>query len=224
MISVVIPTYNEAGNIGRCIEAVRSEDSHPEIIIADGRSTDRTKEIAVDYPGVVVVDADRGRGIQMNAGASVASGDVLLFLHADTVIEKGWSEAVSESLVDVAVVGGAFTFSVDNLSWRYRLVEAWVQMRCTICKLPYGDQVLFIRKDVFRTLGGYRAVPLMEDVDLVARMKEKGKISILSKRAFTSARRWEEKGLFRTAFINQVMMILYACGVSPEKLYRLYYR
>lgn len=224
MISVVIPTYNEAGNIGRCIEAIGSEESHHEIIVADGGSTDRTKEIAAEYPDVVVVDSDRGRGNQMNAGASAASGDVLLFLHADTILEAGWSCSMLESLEEGSVVGGAFTFAVDNPSWQYRLVEAWVQMRCAICRLPYGDQAIFIRRDVFRKLGGYRDIPLMEDVDLVARMKAKGKISILRERAFTAARRWEDKGLIRTALTNQIMMMLYKFGVSPEKLFRLYYR
>ncbi|MGC2062887.1 MAG: TIGR04283 family arsenosugar biosynthesis glycosyltransferase [Thermodesulfovibrionales bacterium] len=224
MISVIIPALNEAANISTCIEAVCAEGGEIEIIVADGGSTDNTRPLASGYPGLKVVESKRGRGIQMNTGAFAASGDVFIFLHADTTLEKGWSQSIRETLEDGSFAGGAFTFSVDNPSSKYRLVEAWVQMRCALFGLPYGDQAIFIRKDIFRILGGYRDIPLMEDVDLIGRMKKIGRIAILDKKAFTSGRRWTENGLVKTASVNQITMLLYKLGVSPERLYRLYYR
>lgn len=223
-ISVVIPTFQEVMNIGKCVAALLAEPCFIEIIIADGGSTDSTKEIAAGYPGVKVVDSIRGRGVQMNAGAAVATGDVLLFLHADTHLEKGWMHCMLDGLEDSSIIGGAFTFSVDSPSWKYRLVEAWVKLRCALCNLPYGDQAIFIRAGIFRQLGGYRDIPLMEDVDLIGRMKKTGRTTILAKKAFTSERRWKGKGVIRTALINQATMMLYKLGASPETLFRLYYR
>jgi rSAM/selenodomain-associated transferase 2 len=224
MISVVVPTLNEAENITKCIESIRLESHDIEIIIADGSSSDNTREIASEYPGVAVVESKRGRGIQMNTGASTASGDILLFLHADTTLEKGWSQSIRESLDENSIVGGAFTFAVDNPSWKYCLVEVWVKLRCKLCSLPYGDQAIFVRKSAFELIGRYKSIPLMEDVDLIERMKESGRIAILDKKAITSERRWSHKGLVKTAAINQITMLLYKFGVSPERLFRLYYR
>lgn len=224
MISVVIPTLNEAGNIGRCIESILLEGRDIQIIIADGGSSDNTREIASGYPDVTVVHSNLGRGIQMNTGASAALGDIFLFLHADTTLEMGWAQSILKSLDENSVVGGAFTFAVNNPSWKYRLVEIWVTLRCKLCSLPYGDQAIFVRKSAFERIGGYKHIPLMEDVDLIERMKGSGRIAILDKKAFTSERRWSHKGLMKTASINQITMLLYKLGVSPESLFRLYYR
>lgn len=224
MISIIIPTLNEAVNIGKCVKTVLAESGNFEIIVADGGSADGTKEIASGYAGVKVLDSRRGRGIQMNTGASAATGDLLLFLHADTMLEQGWSESIMETLRKQAFVGGAFTFAIDNHSWKYRIVEAWVKLRCALCKLPYGDQAIFIRKDVFIAMNGYKDIPLMEDVNLIERLRKIGRIKILNKKAFTSERRWTKKGLIKTAFINQITMLLYKLGVSPERLFRFYYR
>ncbi len=224
MISVIIPTLNEEMNIARCIESLRSEGFSGEIIIADGGSTDQTKETAKNITGVTVIDTPKGRGTQMNAGSAVASGDILLFLHADTVLDEGWATELNAALDDPHVVGGAFTFSIDNPSPKYRLVETWVSMRIRIFKLPYGDQAIFIRKTFFQQLKGYKEMPLMEDVDIISRMKKLGSIAVLGKKAVTSGRRWVSKGLLRTAAINQMTMLMYHLGVSPERLARFYYR
>jgi rSAM/selenodomain-associated transferase 2 len=170
MISVIIPTLNEEDNIGRCIQAIRSEDDCCEVILADGGSTDRTVEIAGTYEGVRIVKTGRGRGLQMNKGAAAAGGEVLLFLHADTRLEEGWTKAIVSLLDDRSVAGGAFSFKVDNPDRHYRLIELWVGFRCGIFKLPYGDQGIFVRRDIFDGLGGYREIPLMEDVDMVRRL------------------------------------------------------
>jgi rSAM/selenodomain-associated transferase 2 len=224
MISVIIPALNEEENISRCIGSIREESSSCEIIVSDGGSTDRTKEAAAGFQGVTVVDSKKGRGRQMNAGASQAKGEVLLFLHADTTLEQGWAKGIMTAMKDASVVGGAFTFCVDNPLPKFRSVEAWVRMRCAVFSLPYGDQGIFIRKTAFEKLGGYSDIPLMEDVDILGKMKKHGTITILDKRAVTSGRRWAEKGIIRTAAINQATMMLYRLGVSPERLARFYYR
>ncbi|MBI5848909.1 MAG: TIGR04283 family arsenosugar biosynthesis glycosyltransferase [Nitrospirae bacterium] len=224
MISVIIPVLNEEMHLARCMESLRQEAFSGELIVADGGSTDRSKEIAEKCHGVQWVESGKGRGVQMNAGSAVAAGDFLLFLHADTLLEQGWSKEVCSAFDDPSVIGGAFSFSIDDPSPKYRFVEAWVRMRCRVFRLPYGDQAIFIRKSVFQKLGGYKEIPLMEDVDIIKRMKSNGEIALLSCRAVTSGRRWIGKGLVKTALINQITMLLYQLGVSPERLARFYYR
>jgi rSAM/selenodomain-associated transferase 2 len=224
MISIIIPALNEEMYIARCIESIRAEGFSKEIIVADGGSTDRTREIALSHRGVIVINSPKGRGAQMNTGSAVATGDILLFVHADTILDQGWAKELCASLDNASVIGGAFSFSIDNPAPKYRLVEAWVSMRCRIFRLPYGDQAIFIRKSAFQKLGGYREIVLMEDVDIISRMKKLGSIAILGKKAVTSGRRWITKGLLRTAAINQMTMLMYHLGVSSERLARFYYR
>ncbi len=224
MISVIIPALNEEKTIIGCIESVLKEGVPCEIIVADGGSTDRTLELALSQTGVIVTDSPKGRGIQMNSGSAVAAGDILLFLHADTVLEQGWHNAVTDALEDPSVIGGAFRFSIDNPSAKYRIVEAWVRLRCLIFSLPYGDQAIFIRKSAFDSICGYKEIPLMEDVDIISRMKKQGNLALLKKKAVTSVRRWLSRGILRTAIVNQITMIMYLLGVSPERLARFYYR
>lgn len=224
MISVIIPALNEEDNIRRCIEDLLSEGCDCEIIVADGGSTDKTAESAESYPGVSFNQSGKGRGKQMNMGASVASGDIFLFLHADTTLETGWASEILSVLEDTSISGGAFTFSIRSLLWKYRFVEAWVRLRCKLCLMPYGDQGIFVRKSAFDLVDGYKNIPLMEDVDFIRRLKKFGTIVILNKKAFTSERRWSKKGLIRTAAMNQFIMLLYKFGVNPCRLARIYYR
>jgi len=224
MISIIIPALNEEMHLTRCIESLMAEGFSGEIIVTDSGSVDRTREIALRHTDVIVTDSPKGRGSKMNAGSAAAAGDILLFLHADTILEQGWSKELCSALEDPLVVGGAFSFSIDNPSPKYRLVEAWVRLRCRIFRLPYGDQAIFIRRNTFEKLNGYKEIPLMEDVDLVSRMKKMGRIAVLRKKAVTSGRRWVRKGLLRTAAINQMTLLMYHLGVSPERLARFYYQ
>ncbi len=224
MISVIVPALNEEHNLGLCIEGILKEAIDCEIIVVDGGSADTTVESAGSYPGVLFIHSRKGRGIQMNTGASVASGDVLLFLHADTLLETGWATGMLSVLEDTSISGGAFTFSIQSPLWKYRLVETWVRLRCKLCSLPYGDQAIFVRKSIFDLIGGYENIPLMEDVDFIRRLKKLGSIVILNKKAVTSERRWSKKGLLRAAVINQFIMLLYKFGVNPYWLARIYYR
>jgi rSAM/selenodomain-associated transferase 2 len=224
MISIIIPSLNEEEPLRSCLEAFKQNNDIREIIIADGGSSDRTIEIAEGFQDVKVVRAGKGRGLQMNAGAFSAKGDILLFLHADTLLQEGWSQAIEGALKDSAVVGGAFTFAINNPGKKYRMIEEWVKLRCLLFRLPYGDQGIFVKRDIFKEIGGYKNIPLMEDVDLIERMKARGRIAILGTRVLTSERRWLKKGLLYTAAVNQLIMLLYRIGVSPHKLAKIYYR
>jgi rSAM/selenodomain-associated transferase 2 len=224
MISVIIPTLNEEAYMRTCLEAAGQEDAVCEIIVADGGSTDRTVQIAESFQKVKVLSTDKGRGVQMNAGAASAAGETLLFLHADTILQKGWSRAIEQLLKDNTIAGGAFTFAIDSPLKKYRTVEQWVRFRCRLFKLPYGDQAIFVRTVIFKKLQGYKNIPLMEDVELIGRLKGLGRIVVLEARAFTSERRWLSKGLLYTAAINQSVMLLYKLGISPHILAKIYYR
>ncbi|MEJ2695408.1 MAG: TIGR04283 family arsenosugar biosynthesis glycosyltransferase [Candidatus Sulfobium sp.] len=224
MISVVIPTFNEEGMVGRCIESVRAENADCEIIVVDGGSRDQTVSEAEGFGDVLTVQSERGRGLQLNAGAAAARGDVLLFLHVDTVLEEGWSVEVLSAFEEEGVVGGAFTFMIDSPGLHYRITEQWVKLRCTFFALPYGDQGIFVKRDFFEKIEGFRDIPIMEDVDLVERMKKFGRISIKEKKAYTHARKWMREGWFRTSVRNQSIMAMYRLGVHPRRLARIYYR
>ncbi len=224
MISVIIPTLNEAENIRSCIEGVIAEDRDCEIIVCDGGSSDATVQIASEYDKVILIETEKGRGVQMNRGAAAANGEVFLFLHADTRLEKGWSGEMLSALGRQSVVGGAFTFKIDSSATRYRLIESWVKLRCSLFCLPYGDQGIFVRRSVFERIGGYPDMPLMEDVELIGRLKKEGKVALLEKSAFTHDRRWARKGWIRASASNQMVMLMYKLGVKPRTLARLYYR
>ena len=224
MISVIVPTLNEADTVRGCIDCIKGEGGDFEIIVCDGGSTDATIQIAREYRDVTVIESVRGRGAQMNRGAAAANGEVFLFLHADTKLERGWSEELITALADESVAGGAFTFKIDNVSLRYRLIESWVKVRCSLLSLPYGDQAIFVRRQIFDRTGGYREIPLMEDVEFVGRMKKEGKVLLLKKSAGTHARRWIRKGWIRASLSNQVVMLMYKLGVDPHTLAKFYYR
>lgn len=224
MISVIIPALNEEHNIQACIENIKSEEFRCEIIVADGGSTDGTVELAEKYDGVKVIRTGKGRGVQMNKGASYAAGEILLFLHADTKLEGGWGSEIMSLLNNAkSLIGGAFTFKIDNPEIQFRLIEQWVKFRSSIFRLPYGDQGIFVRSNAFKKLGGYKNIPLMEDVDFVERMKKAGRITILGKKAFTSGRKWLKNGWIRVSVMNQAIMIMYRLGADPHKLAKLYY-
>ncbi len=226
MISVIIPVLNERPNIRNCIDVVLSEGADLEVIVCDGGSTDGTAAIVETYRDryVTLLQTPKGRGTQMNAGASAAKGDILLFLHGDTRLEKGWHDAVLRALEDPAVAAGAFTLRIDNPKRHYRLIESVVKCRCRIFKLPYGDQALFMKRKVFEKIGGYRNIPLMEDIDIAERLKGAGRVVILGEGAVTDARRWEREGWLCTSARNHFVRCLYRSGFDPNKLARIYYR
>lgn len=217
-ISVVIPVLNEADNIAR---AVKSASPPADIIVSDGGSTDSTCLIAKGL-GVEVITTGRGRGGQMDAGAALAKGDVILFLHADSVLPDGWAEDVMNA-VERGTVAGAFRLRIDSERPVFRLIERAVALRSKLFGLIYGDQAIFARKDVFFRAGGFRKLPLMEDVDCVKRLRGFGKVVLLKKAVTASSRRWDRGGVARTTLRNWYCLALYCFGVPPEKLYGVYY-
>ncbi len=216
-ITVIIPSLDEESRIGEAVASVAADAS--EVIVVDGGSADGTVHEAT-AAGARVVQGIHGRGAQMEAGARLATGEWLVFLHADTRLEKGWADVLRD--LDAGTVGGAFCFRLDSPRRRYRLVEAGARLRCAALALPYGDQALFTRRQAFVQAGGFGNTPILEDVDLVRRLRRCGRLAFPSVRAVTSARRWEEHGFLRTTLINWLVMALDRVGYPREHLARLY--
>ncbi|EGJ33779.1 MULTISPECIES: TIGR04283 family arsenosugar biosynthesis glycosyltransferase [Moorena] len=221
-ISIIIPVLNEASHIADTLATVR-EASNVEVIVVDGGSDDETVAIAQSM-GAKIIAAGAGRASQMNAGAAVATGDILLFLHADTRLPKGFDTLVREGLQDHDTVAGAFELAIDANLRGVRLIERMVNLRSRFCSLPYGDQAIFIKTKVFTDLGGFLNLPIMEDFDLMRRLRHLGKITILSQPVLTSGRRWQTLGVVKTTLINQLVIVAYHLGVSPHRIVGWYRR
>ncbi|MFN6567105.1 TIGR04283 family arsenosugar biosynthesis glycosyltransferase [Dendronalium sp. ChiSLP03b] len=220
-ISIIIPTLNEAGNIKQAITTTQAS-TNIEVIVVDGGSQDDTVAIAQSL-GVKVISSSPGRASQMNAGAVAAGGEILLFLHADTHLPTGFDDMVRTALQKLGTVAGAFALRIDASLLSLRWVEWGVNWRSHFWQMPYGDQAIFLTKEVFQQIGGFPELPIMEDFELMRRLKRIGQIVILPVPVVTSARRWLQKGVFKTTLINQIVIIAYLLGVSPEQI-RSWYR
>jgi len=216
-LSVIIPARDEEGLLAETIASVRAEAD--QVIVVDGGSRDRTDEVA-EREGAEVLTSEACRGLQLDRGARAASGEWLIFLHADTRLEPGWAAAIRSLEPDV--VGGAFRFTLSSSRRAYRLLELGVSLRCRILRLPFGDQGVFVRRDVYDRIGGFPPLPLMEDVVFARRLARSGRLVFPPCRALTSARRWEHNGIARTTLRNSWLLLLYAWGTPPERLARLY--
>jgi len=215
-ISIIIPTRNEADSIGKLLSELL-EVSGIELLVVDGDSTDNTVDVAKSL-GAEVLSTSPGRAQQMNAGGEAAHGDVLLFLYSDTRLAPGFAGRVRDALIQPAVSAGAFQFSINGRGFGLRIIEWLVNFRSRIFQMPYGDQGIFVTTDMFYSIGGFPLQPIMEDFELMRRLKKKGRIEIISPAATTSARRWKRLGILKTTLINQAIIIGYLFGVSPEKL------
>ncbi|MFN6474096.1 MAG: TIGR04283 family arsenosugar biosynthesis glycosyltransferase [Nostoc sp. SerVER01] len=220
-ISIIIPTLNEAANIKEAIATTQAR-INIEFIVVDGGSSDDSVEIAQSL-GVKVISSSAGRAVQMNAGAVAASGEILLFLHADTRLPAGFDEMICTALQQPGIVAGAFNLRIDASLLSLRWVELGVKWRSHFCQMPYGDQAIFLTKALFQQIGGFAELPIMEDFELMRRLKAMGRIAIISTPVVTSARRWLQKGVFKTTLLNQIVIIAYLLGVSPERI-RCWYR
>jgi rSAM/selenodomain-associated transferase 2 len=216
MISVIIPVINEANNITK-ISRDLLDNSEIEIIVVDGGSQDETVKIARQL-GLKVISSERGRAKQMNFGASVARGEILLFLHADTQLPLGFEKLVIQALFQPQIVAGAFSLQIASKMRGIRLIEKMTNVRSRLFQLPYGDQAIFISQDWFNKVGGFPDLPIMEDFELILRLKKLGKIAIISNPVITSARRWEKLGVWKTTWINQQIIMAYFLGISPLKI------
>jgi rSAM/selenodomain-associated transferase 2 len=216
-LSVVIPALNAAATLGPCLAALHGAD---EIVVVDGGSSDGTAALA-ERSGARLVRSPRGRGAQLAAGAAAARGDWLLFLHADTRLAPGWSDAAERHAARSPDKAACFRFRLDAGERRARLVEAGVAIRVRMLGLPYGDQGLLVPRRLYDSVGGYRPLVLMEDVDLVRRIGAR-RIERLRVDAVTSAERWRSDGWLRRSALNLLCLALYRCGMSAERVARLY--
>ncbi len=215
-LSVIIPALNEATHIADTIAAAQRV-SPVEIIVADGGSSDETVSIATSC-GAQVINTKTGRGIQMNRAAEIAGGDILLFLHADTRLPENYAREIYTCLASPDTAGGAFLLHIDHASRGARIIEHGVSIRSRRLSLPFGDQGIFLRRNLFKKLNGFKEIPLMEDYDFMRRLRRFGRIRIVMKPVTTSARRWQQLGLIRTTLINQAMIAGYLLGISTDRL------
>ncbi|HVA76554.1 MAG TPA: TIGR04283 family arsenosugar biosynthesis glycosyltransferase [Candidatus Binataceae bacterium] len=222
-ISVVMPVLNEEARIGRSLEELGSLDGLGEVIVVDGGSTDRTVAIARSFAGVNVIESGRGRARQMNAGAAVASGDELLFLHADVSLPADTAALVDRALDRPGAIAGAFkTWTVsDTRVTRLGFLLHLADLRSRYTSLPYGDQAIFVNAAVFRELGGYPDQPLMEDLEFSRRLKRRGRIVRVPANVIVSGRRFLERPIYHAALMN-IFPILYRLGVPAATLARFY--
>lgn len=219
-VSVVIPVLNEQEGIAATLESARAQGV--ERIVVDAGSDDASLEIARDSGADRVLRAAPGRASQMDAGWRIASGDIVLFLHADTRLGSGWLEAVRGALSCSARAGGAFRLRFDSDRWIYRVLEAGVDLRCRLGGPPYGDQALFVRREVLVRAEGLAHVPIFEDLDLVRTIRGAGGLALLRESVSTSARRYEANGALRMVARNLLAIAGYAVGADRQSIARWY--
>ncbi len=217
-ISIIIPVYNEAGVIGTLLDNLDAQGL-VEVIVVDGGSTDRTAEIASQRARLV--RREMGRAAQMNAGAAIAAGEILLFLHADVFLGKGAVDHIRRAMADATVVGGNFDIQYEG---KDRAAAAFTRINRLRrrCGIFYGDSGIFCRRSVFEQLGGYRSWPIMEDYEFARRLSKAGRLAFLECPIRVSDRRWRNSGLFRTMWSWLLIQGLYSLGVPPRYLARLY--
>ncbi len=222
--SIIIPVLDEIDNILSIIEnlyALRSEQPF-EIIVVDGDPNGETIKF-ITHKGIRQILSSPGRAHQMNAGAAIASGEILIFLHADTKLPIDALQNISSVMEGSKYVGGAFSLGIDSERLIFRIIAYLASLRSLLTRVPYGDQAIFIRSDYFHKVGGYMDIPLMEDIELMRRIKKLGdKIYIFPYRVKTSPRRWEKEGVVYCTLRNRILSGLFLLGVPSFKLARFY--
>ena len=222
LFSIIMPVLNEEAVLEYHLSNLVRQISHSncELLIVDGGSTDRTIEIAQRFGNVI--SSRRGRAAQMNSGAGIAKGEVLLFLHADTLLPDDAFRVIEHALKAHEVVGGAFRICFNCDKWPYQLVAFTTNLRSRIYKIFTGDQAYFVRSVSFRAIGGFPDQPLMEDLEIITRLRKIGSVVLLPQYVTTSARRHERNGLVRSVLFMWYLRTLYTLGTSPTKLQRMY--
>lgn len=217
-LSIIIPALNEEVRLAATLGAL---PSGVEVVVVDGGSSDATRAIAREY-GAQLVISEQGRARQMNIGAQNASGETLLFLHADTVLPLGFQEEVESCLSREGAVAGAFRLNLVGNKRGLRLVSWGANMRSRYFELPYGDQALFMGREIFAELGGFPDVALMEDFMLITALRKRGKVVLAEKYVESSGRKWQQQGLIRTTLVNQLILAGFFLGLTPEFLAQMY--
>lgn len=219
-VSVIIPTLNEELVLKSSLEKIQ-EYAPYEIIIADGGSQDQTLGIARKF-NVKIVSSPPGRALQMNAAAKRAQGDTLLFLHADSAMDyRGYREMI-RIMADRDKVGGAFSLQIRSDKLSLQIISWVATLRSKHLHIVYGDQAIFVRKNIFRQIGGFSLIPICEDMDFFNRLKKEGEVVILNEKASTSARRWLSEGVVFTTLRNWLIAVLFLLGFPPRILSKWY--
>ncbi len=214
MISIIIPTFNEAEHLPVTLEKIRANSTAHEVVIADGGSTDATLDLARKHH-VKTVSSKKGRSLQMNAGAAVASGETLLFLHADTHLHPTSLSGIESALSDEGVVvGGGFARRFDSDSGFLKMTSAMATWRCQRFGLFLGDQGIFARREIFNRLDGFKEMRAFEDVDFSRRLARMGKTVTLRPAVVSSARRFSRRGPFLTTCRDLWLSLKYATGMD----------
>jgi len=222
--SIIVPVFHEGNIVNDLIEHVNRLDSEgsAELIIVDG-AKEKDTLTAILSNHVIKISSERGRAKQMNAGASIAKGEILIFLHADTELPIHALRRIGSFIGQTEYVGGAFDLGIKPDKPIFKVIGTLSSLRSRLNRIPFGDQAIFIRREYFNKIGGYKEIPLMEDVELLRRIKKSGdRIRIFYDRAMTSPRRWEKEGVIYCTLRNWTLQALYLLGVSPEKLRNFY--
>lgn len=217
-ISVVIPALEVGEALRPTLDSVKG--CVDDLVVSDGRSSDHTAAYA-KQSGAMVVVGERGRGQQLRRGAEIATGDWLLFLHADTVLEEGWIDEARQFIAENGEKSAVFSFALDDPNPWARMIEKGVALRCRLLALPYGDQGLLISRTLYDSIGGYKPIALFEDVDIIRRLGRR-RLVRLNSAAVTSSVRYQRGGFLRRPLKNLMLLLFYYLGISPEKLAQLY--
>ena len=217
-ISVVIPALEVGEALRPTLDSVKG--CVDDLVVSDGRSSDHTAAYA-KQSGATVVVGERGRGQQLRRGAEIATGDWLLFLHADTVLEEGWIDEARQFITKNGEKSAVFSFALDDPNPWARMIEKGVALRCRLLALPYGDQGLLISRTLYDSIGGYKPISLFEDVDIIRRLGRR-RLVRLNSAAVTSSVRYQRGGFLRRPLKNLMLLLFYYLGISPEKLARMY--
>jgi rSAM/selenodomain-associated transferase 2 len=222
-ISVVIPSWRDTENLSVLLPALAAQERIAETIVVDASDDGRAEQIALASGATFIPCSAPNRGEQMNLGAAASSGDVIVFQHCDTGLDENHLEAIQSALADPQIVGGAFFRKFDGRHPRLMWLESVARFLTRHGGTLYGDQSIFVRRDIFEKLGGFAKIPLMEDVEFSRRLRSAGKIAVLDPPVASSARRHLRKGAWRTSVQNGLFIVLYNLGVSPHRLHRWYY-
>ena len=222
-LSIIIPVLNEAENIHSVLNALQKND-FVETIVVDGGSNDNTYEVAKNLADKAFLSPQKGRAIQMNLGANNASGDVLLFLHADTRLPKNFFKQIEQVMLSDKNIWGRFDVALTGEAVIFKFIAFMMNCRSKFTGIATGDQAIFVRKKHFDSIGGFENIPLMEDVAFSKSMKKLSKPVCIKARATTSSRRWEENGIFKTIVLMWKLRLAYFLGANPETLVKKYYQ
>jgi rSAM/selenodomain-associated transferase 2 len=220
-LSIIVPMLNERESIAATLGALRAGAPQAKIIVVDGGSVDDSQQAAAGLCDILI-EAPRGRACQLNAGAARSKGQVLAFVHADTIVPASFAADIGAAMRNPAVVGGRFDLALDAPGLPYRLIAGLISLRSRLSRTGTGDQAIFVRREVFQRLGGFPQIEICEDLDFTRRLKRSGAVACLHSRVVTSARRWQRAGLVRTVARMWAIRLSYLAGVSPARLRRWY--